>query len=131
MPKRVERHKKVASAIKKELGQIIQSGEVKDDRMAPFVSIIDVELSPNLAHARIDYSILNSAEDPSMQAGTQAALESHAGRLSGLIARRLNLRYAPNFSFEFNDALTKGSDLIDLINRVTDEEARNHEKNGL
>lgn len=127
MNQRVPRHVKVAAAIKKELGQIIQSGGIKDDRMAALVSIVDVDVAPNLAHARISYSVVDSDNQMASEIGTQAALESHAGRLRGLIARRLNLRYAPGMVFVCSDSLKKGSDIIDLINEVTEEREEREE----
>lgn len=122
MPKRYERREKVAEAIKRELANIIESGGIKDDRMADFVSIVDVDLSPNLSNARVSYSIMGS-EEPGVEIGTQAALEANKGKLRGVIARKLNLRYAPDLNFVGSDALKKGSDLIDLINQVNNDDS--------
>ncbi len=121
MPKRYERREKVSEAIKRELASLVESGSIKDDRLAPFISIIDVELSHNLATGKVSYSILGN-DDPGVEAGTQAALESKTGKIRGMVARKLNLRYAPQLFFKCTDSLSKGSDLIDLIDKVNESD---------
>lgn len=115
--KQYKRNVQVAIAIKKELATVIQSGIIKDDRFAPFVSIVEVDLSPDLRNAKVIYSILD-ADNPAYETGTQAALESNAKQLSGLIGRKLNLKYAPRMTFENNKSLKGAFDLINLIDQV-------------
>lgn len=118
--KSYERREQVARAMQKEIGMIIQSGAIKDDRMDKFVSIIEVSLNSSLSSARVYYSILtNDAElDDIAKIGTQAALVENAGYLRGLVGRRLNLRYAPKLYFEASDSLSRSVDMVDLLERT-------------
>ena len=128
--KSFERREKVARAIKMELGNLIQKGSIKDDRIDDkFVSIVDVSLNSSLSSAKVFFSILNQSEDDDlaqleMQA-TQAALNDNAGYMRGVIARNLNLKYAPKIFFALGDNLSKAVDMVDLIDRtVSDDDAK-------
>lgn len=119
--KQYKRNVQVAIAIKKELAKVVQAGFIKDDRFAPFVSIVDVDLSPDLRNAKVVYSILET-DNPGYETGTQAAFEANSKQISGLIGRKLNLKYAPRLSFENNKSLKGAFDLINLIDSVNQDE---------
>ncbi|MFH1127972.1 MAG: 30S ribosome-binding factor RbfA [Candidatus Omnitrophota bacterium] len=89
------RFEKVAEAIKKEVSNIIQH-ELKDPRRG-FVTITQVELTPDMRSAKIFYSVLGKEED---YARTKNALESATGFIRSLIAQRLELRFAPEIVFK-------------------------------
>ena len=126
--KQHKRNIQVATAIKKELATVIQSGIIKDDRFAPFVSIVGVNLSPDLRNAKIIYSILDD-ENPAYETGTQAAFESNAKYLGGLVGRKLNLRYAPRMTFENNKSLKGAFDLINLIDQINEDDKNERQDN--
>ena len=128
--KSFERREKVARAIKMELGNLIQKGSIKDDRIDDkFVSIVDVSLNSSLSSAKVFFSILNQSEDEDLaqleMQSTQAALNDNAGYMRGVIARNLNLKYAPKIFFALGDNLSKAVDMVDLIDRtVSDDDAK-------
>jgi ribosome-binding factor A len=127
--KSFERREKVARAIKIEIGNMIQKGGVKDDRIDKFVSIVDVNLNASLSSARVLFSILSYNEDKEMNdlqlSSTKAALNDNAGYMRGVIARKLNLRYAPKIYFVESDALSKAVDMVDLIDRTVNADEEN------
>lgn len=127
MKKSYERREKVAKAIQRELGAIISSGGIKDDRMEQFVSIVDVDLNSSLSSAKVIYSILSNSEGDEMMinAGTQAALTDNAGQLRGVIARKLNLKYAPKLIFIASDSLSKSVDMVHLIDQTIEKDEEN------
>lgn len=88
-----ERADRVGDAMRTELGQMLQQ-EVKDPRVG-FASVTRVEVSRDLAKARVWVSILEEAsvED------TLAGLASAASYLRGEVGRRLQLRHAPALEF--------------------------------
>ncbi len=59
--KSFERREKVARALKIEIGNLIQKGGVKDDRLNRFISIVDVSLNPGLSSAKVFFSILTQS----------------------------------------------------------------------
>ncbi|MFZ2937753.1 MAG: 30S ribosome-binding factor RbfA [Candidatus Omnitrophota bacterium] len=89
------RFEKVAEAIKKEVSNIILH-ELKDPRRG-FVTITQVELTPDMRSAKIFYSVLGKEED---YARTKNALASATGFIRSLIAQRLELRFAPEIIFK-------------------------------
>jgi ribosome-binding factor A len=122
MNKSYERREKVARAIQRELGTLIQQGGVKDDRLDKFISIIDVDLNSSLSSARVIYSIMSKDDKDIGGQGTQAALDDSAGYLRGVVGRKLNLRYAPKLIFIASDALSKAVDMVGLIDRTVNED---------
>ncbi len=127
--KSYERRTKVAKAIQKELGTLIQRGGVKDDRLEKFISIVDVDLNSSLSSAKVIYSVMSADDDPDVgHQGTQAALDEHSGYLRGIIGRKLNLKYAPRLIFVASDSLTRAVDMVDLIDRTVHEDEINKEK---
>ena len=127
--KSFERREKVARAIKMEIGNLIQRGAIKDDRIDAFVSIVDVNLNPSLSSAKVVFSILSQNEDATLadleMTATKAALNDNAGFMRGLIARKLNLKYAPKIYFVESESLSKAVDMVDLIDRtVSDDESK-------
>ncbi len=95
--------------------------------MDKFVSIVDVDLNSSLSSAKVIYSILNKgdADDLLAGAGTQAALTENAGQLRGVIARKLNLKYAPKLIFVASDSLSKSVDMVHLIDQTIEKDEEN------
>ncbi|MBT6842589.1 MAG: 30S ribosome-binding factor RbfA [Candidatus Melainabacteria bacterium] len=123
--KSYERREKVAQAIKREIALLIQQGAVKDDRMDSFVSIVSVDLNQSLSSARIMYSVMDGSDDIE-HVGTKAALDASAGYMRGVVARRLNLRYAPKLIFIEVSSLSKAVDMVDLIDKTVAKDESHH-----
>ena len=124
--KSFERREKVARAIKMEIGNLIQRGSIKDDRIDKFVSIVDVSLNSSLSSAKVIFSILSQSEDDDLSdiemSSMKAALNENAGYMRGVIARKLNLKYAPKIYFVESESLSKAVDMVDLIDRTVNED---------
>lgn len=127
--KSFERREKVARALKIEIGNLIQRGGVKDDRLSKFISIVDVSLNQSLSSAKVSFSILSQSEDEVMteleMSSTKAALNDNAGSMRGIVARKLNLRYAPKIYFVESESLSKSVDMVDLIDRTVNQDEEN------
>lgn len=127
--KSFERREKVARALKIEIGNLIQRGGVKDDRLNNFISIVDVSLNQSLSSAKVSFSILSQNEDEEMEqlemSSTKAALNDNAGTMRGIVARKLNLRYAPKIYFVESESLSKTVDMVDLIDRTVNQDEEN------
>lgn len=85
--------------IKKEIGNIIQQGEISDPRVK-FVTIQSVDVSKDLQHARVRFSILSDAQvdiDSAIE-----GLESCRGYIRKLVGSRIDLRYTPEIQFIFD-----------------------------
>lgn len=124
--KSYERREKVARAIQREIAVLIQQGGVKDDRLDPFVSIVEVDLNPSLSSAKVIYSVMGDSDLGHV--GTKAALNGQAGYIRGVVARKLNLKYAPKLIFVETSSLSKAVDMVDLIDRTVAEDQSHHEE---
>ena len=88
------RHERIKQAIQREVSNII-SNELRDPRMG-FVTIISVDLSPDMRYAKISYSVMGNAEQKKK---TKGALDSALGFIRTMVAERVQLRYAPEINF--------------------------------
>ena len=109
MPKEYTRSDRFATQIQRVLAGLIQT-ELKDPRLSS-PSILDVQVSKDLAYARVYFSVLNAedAED------CLAALESASGFLQREIGKALKARITPRLSFIYDDTDIRGRQLSDLI----------------
>ncbi|MGH7785647.1 MAG: 30S ribosome-binding factor RbfA [Candidatus Binatia bacterium] len=94
--------------------------EIKDPRIG-LVTITEVKVTPDLRHARVYFSCLN---DASGHTETLKGLTSAAGFIRSQIARRLNLRVAPQITFEFDPTVERADRLSRLLKESTPTEPK-------
>lgn len=113
------RPEKVAQAIKKEIGSIIQN-ELQDPRLG-FVTITRVELTADLRYAKVFFSVLGKEEE---QKKTKVALDSALGFIRRLIAERIKLRLVPEISFREDKSAeysVRIQEVLDQIKELSNE----------
>lgn len=109
------RQSKVASFIRREVGQMLIS-EIKDDRVgAGMVSILGVDVSGDLQHAKITVSIYGSDE---ARAETMAGLKSSSSFVRRELGHRMKLRRVPEITFIENNSLAVGDEMIQFLNKL-------------
>lgn len=96
--------------LKRELTALIQF-EVRDPRIG-MVTITDVEVSPDLYHAKVYFTLLGDA-DQRRTAGE--GLRAAAGFLRTEIGRRMHIRRAPELHFTFDDTLEHAARIEQLL----------------
>lgn len=110
------RHKKkqsgrgirVADQLQKDLAEIIPR-ELRDPRLG-FVTLTDVELTPDYAYATVYFSVLTgSAED------TEEALNDSAGYLRNLIFKKMRIHTVPTLRFKHDNSVERGAEMSQLI----------------
>ena len=85
--------------------------DLKDPRIG-FVTVTDVDTSPDLRAARVFVSVLGSkAERESALEG----LRSAHGYLQGRIASEMRMKRTPTLSFEYDDSIERGARLSELL----------------
>ena len=109
MVKEYARSERLASQIQRELALLVQT-ELKDPRLG-MPSILEVQVSKDLAHARVYFSVLNSED----AAACLEALNSASGFLQREIGKSIKSRVTPRLSFIFDDTDIRGRQLSDLI----------------
>ena len=107
------RGSRIAEQLQRELAELIRT-EVKDPGVG-LVTLTGVELSRDLAHAKVFFSTLGGAHDA---AASSQALNRAAGFLRSRLARTLKLRMLPDLHFQFDPSVEQGARLSALIDRA-------------
>ena len=112
MARRVER---VNQLLREELSHLAQR-QLKDPRLRTLMTITEVDVSPDLRHARVYVSVMGDAEE---QQAAIEALSAAAGFLHRALRGRLKLRHVPDLHFQHDRAMEHGSHLLTLIDQVS------------
>ncbi len=112
------RRGRINDEMKKELSAVLR--EVKDPRVSDaFISITSVEVTGDLKFAKVYYSAMMGDKKE-----VAKGLKSSAGFIRREIARRLNLRMTPEFTFCEDHSIEHGARISKLLNgiEITPEE---------
>ena len=109
---------RVAEAMRREVSSLLMTG-IKDDRVGMgMVSVTDVKMAGDLQHAKIFVSIYGSDED---RAATMEGLVSATRFVRSELGQRMGLRRTPEILFVEDISLARGTEVLGLINRLTDD----------
>jgi ribosome-binding factor A len=101
---------RVADSVRAAVAELILR-ELKDPRIG-LVTITAVEMTDDLKHARIFFSVVG---DEDARRRSLAGLQSAAGFLRREVGRRLQLRYAPELTFRLDPTPERAQRLTDLL----------------
>ena len=140
MPDVSPRVQRVADQIQRELASLIQM-EVNDPRVG-MVSVTGVEVSRDIAHAKVFVTVLNTlTEDSEINKSTLSepgdldkleikenidALNKAAGFLRSLLAKRLSTRSVPKLRFFYDGSIARGQQLSSLIDSALAADQNEH-----
>jgi ribosome-binding factor A len=108
MSREYPRALRLAEQIHRDLAELI-SREVKDPRVG-MVTIHELEVSPDLTHAKIYYTLLSGDVEE-----TQAGLEKAKGFLRSRLGKGLRVRFTPELHFIHDETATRSAELEALI----------------
>ncbi len=108
---------KVADQIQRDLADLI-ARELKDPRVG-MVTIQSVEVTPDYAHAKVFYSLLNG--DPEQ---TTQGLNAAAGFLRSGLFKRLHIHTVPMLHFVFDRTTERAADMNALIAKAVSSRAK-------
>jgi ribosome-binding factor A len=106
------RMRRVNEAIREVLAAAIAT-ELKDPRIG-FVTVTDVDTSPDLRTARVYVSVLGSAAE---RDETLAGLGSSHGFLQGKIASEMRIKRTPTLTFHYDESVDRGARISRLLDR--------------
>lgn len=95
--------------------------ELRDPRLH-WVSVVRVDVAPDLKSARVFYSTMPGTEAAAAPEEIQAALDRASGYLRGLLGRRVSLRAVPELQFVHDESLEHGDHINRLLRSLNDEE---------
>ena len=116
MRKNSIKNTRINAEVQRELSAIIRT-EVKDPRLAAaMVSVVSVEVTPDLKYCKAYISVLGS--DEAAKAVVEG-LRSAVGYIRKELARRVNLRNTPEIKFILDQSIEYGVNMSRLIDDVT------------
>ncbi|MGM0481259.1 MAG: 30S ribosome-binding factor RbfA [Pseudomonadota bacterium] len=120
MPQDFSRTERVRHQLQREIAVILQR-EVKDPRVS-MVTVSDVEVSRDLAYAKVFVTFFNDDEDETKQA--VKILNDASGFIRSLLGKRIKARVVPELKFHHDPSLNEGMRMSQLV-----DEARKRDKN--
>jgi ribosome-binding factor A len=116
------RKRRIESAIKEIVGNMILRHDIKDPRLNEMVCITDVSVSKDTKYARIYVSYYGEAEVCTTVVET---LNHAAGFIQAAIAHKLRLRNTPRVSFFEDHSIERGFRITAKLKELVNEQQRN------
>lgn len=115
MAREFSRTDRVGQQVHKEVASIIQNEYKHRVGDMPLITVSDVEVSRDLAHAKIFVTIYGEDVDNKAQV---AQLEEYKGFMRSLLAKRLRMRSVPHLHFFEDTSITEGMRISSLVSDV-------------
>lgn len=117
MRKNSIKNSRINGEVQKELGRII-SQELKDPRIAPMTSVVDVTVTPDLKYCKAYISVLG---DGDAVKDTFDGLNSAMGFIRRELAHSVNLRITPEITFVMDQSIEYGVNMSKKIDEAMRE----------
>ncbi|MEJ8568482.1 30S ribosome-binding factor RbfA [Elongatibacter sediminis] len=112
MPREFNRSERVAAQLRRELAQLIQH-ELKDPEVG-FIGLSDVEVTRDLAHAKVFVTVFDSER----AASTLEALQRASGYLRRRLGQEMRIRAVPELHFHHDASVETGRRMDQLIEQA-------------
>jgi ribosome-binding factor A len=114
MTRRTER---LSDQLREEISSLVLR-ELKDPRIGGLVTITEVEVSPDLSHAKVFVSVLGSADE---KKSTLRALGAASGFLQRALRQRLTIRRVPELAFVSDESMEHGQHILSLLDQARED----------
>ena len=108
---------RVSEEVKRVLSDIIKN-DLRDPRLPDMLSILNVEVANDFAHAKVYYTVLDGQGD---EKEIRTALKGAAGFIRRELGSRIRLRQTPELHFELDRSIERTI----ALNRLIDDTIRN------
>ena len=112
---------RVGQQIQKEIAVILQR-EIKDPRLG-MATVSAVEVSRDLAYAKVFVTILNTADEDKTKESI-AILNEATGYIRSLLGKRIRARIMPDLKFVLDSSLLDGMRMSNLVDQVIREDKK-------
>lgn len=123
MSREFKRSDRVAQELQKEIAVILQR-EVKDPRIG-MVTVSDVEISRDLAYAKIYVTFLFDNDPDAVKRGLEG-LNNASGYIRTLVGKTMRLRIVPELKFFYDKSLVEGMRMSNLVTNVVRQDQARH-----
>ncbi len=117
MPKTFHRTDRVSAQIRRDLGTLVHAA-VREYGL-PSVSVSDVEVTRDMAHAKVFVTALM----PERSAEAVKGLRELAVELRMSLARAMKLRHVPELHFHYDDSVDRGERIDKLLRDLPEAQA--------
>ena len=117
MPKTFHRTDRVSAQIRRDLGTLVHAA-VREYGL-PSVSVSDVEVTRDMAHAKVFVTALM----PERSAEAVKGLRELAVELRMSLARAMKLRHVPELHFHYDDSVDRGERINKLLRDLPEAQA--------
>mgnify|MGYP001170044793 CR=1 FL=1 len=107
------RHQRVRELLKRAIGEAIRR-EFNVTEVG-LISVNDVECAGDLKSAVVFISILGNSDQ---QKRALTVLTEHRGRIQGLMAKAVVLKYTPTLKFVVDDSVGRGNRVMQIIEEL-------------
>ena len=112
------RMERVNVLVRQEISHIMLT-DLNDPRLSGVVSVTRVDTAPDLRNAKVYISVYGDAE---AKRRNMEALTSAGGFIHRVLKRNLSsLKYIPFLSFELDESIEKGAEMIDMIDNIVSD----------
>ena len=126
MAKEYSRTSRVSQQVQKELARILQQ-EVKDPRIG-MVTISGVDITRDLAYAKVFVTFLTIGEQTNEE--SLEGLNAASGYIRRLLGKAMRLRIVPEVRFCFDETLTEGLRISELVSGAVKVDKTKLEQSG-
>lgn len=109
---------RLADQIRQEISDIIRS-EMKDPRIG-FLTITVVDLSIDLRHAKIFFSVLGSEAE---KRRSLDSMQKAAGFIRSQLGRRLRIRHIPELLFRYDDSFDHAQRIAEVMKQIEPDQS--------
>ena len=106
------RPQRLGDLIQREVSELLRL-ELRDPRVG-MLTVTSVDVSPDLSHAKVFFTLLDKDKLPE----TLAGLKRSAGFLRSQLARRIKMYTTPELRFEYDETVEQGDRISRLIDSV-------------
>ncbi len=112
--KSFHRTDRIEAELRRALGTLVR--EAVAEHGLPSVSVSDVEVSRDMAHAKVFVTALQ----PERQKEAMDGLKAAAGEIRFRLARAVKLRHVPELHFHYDDSVDRGERIDNLLRDLDD-----------
>jgi ribosome-binding factor A len=107
-----QRQLRVGELIRHALAELLSRGEIFDDEVIRLmITVPEVRVSPDLRNATVYITPLGGG-DPK---AAEKAMERNKRWLRGQVAHKINLKYAPELTFRYDDRFEESAKIDNLL----------------
>ncbi|MCD9028521.1 30S ribosome-binding factor RbfA [Luteimonas sp. BDR2-5] len=112
--KSFHRTDRVSAQLRRELGTLVREAVIEHG--LPSVSVSDVEVTRDMAHAKVFVTALQSERAGEAMKGLKAVAPEIRFRL----ARAVKMRHVPELHFQYDDSVDRGERIDNLLRGLDD-----------